>query len=156
MASPHVLGNQVEPFGESLWLKAIGLGGWLWVLVLGIIPFHINSSVWWKLSTTYTKSEHPFPLCYSKCVVTYYRPQRTNPEVRSRCPSHQLLTGVPWYIRVLQTEPKGSIHMKREIYFKIMADKFKLCRAEVQMLWFKSEGCQAGEFVLALGGQSVF
>lgn len=34
----HILGNQAEASGESLWLKWIGFWGWWVLVVLGMFP----------------------------------------------------------------------------------------------------------------------
>lgn len=60
-----------------------------------------------------------------------------------------------------QTEPMGCVHMERRFVLRNwLAGKSRLCslgcQVEEPMLWYQSEGHQAGEFRLALGDQSSF
>lgn len=161
MELSHKLSHLVNCCG---WNWALGLVGVL--VVLGMFPPHTNSSVCWKLSAAYVKPEHLFPLCVSD-VVPYHRARPPIPQSKadsinsSGDLSDQLLTQVPWHIRVLLTNrTNGMCIYGEEIYFKELADKFKIHRVgrqvEEPMLWCQPEGCQAGEFLLALGGQSLF
>lgn len=150
MELPHVLGNQVAPSGELLWLK-VGLWGLWWVLVVwGMFSASYKQfcslamerrlhEIWASLARMLLWNQ-----CYLSLIPT------ANPGARRwwhkpfgwfflfsflSAPLGKFL----WILGFSrETAPKACVCVERGLYFKELAGKSKTCRV----------GCQAEEPLL--------